>query len=129
MTVAIGSDSQRRQSQPGSDQLRQHDQQPTSVLLNADDLSARSGSPDPNLVPSYSTSHEIDISYASSGNQVCQISEPHVTGQTPATTSTWQVSYSGGGCASPPSSCPTSNRANATARSGRRTAGPPPAAP
>ena len=84
-----------------------------SVLLNADDLSARSGSPDPNLNPSYSTSHEIDISYASTGNQVCQISQPHITGQTPTTTSTWQFSYSGGGCASPPSSCPTSNRANA----------------
>ena len=50
-----------------------------SVLLNADDL-ARSGSPDPNLNPSYSTSHEIDISYASTGNQVCQISQPHITG-------------------------------------------------
>jgi RHS repeat-associated protein len=60
-------------------------------FYNADDLSAASGSPDPNLTPGYNAAHEVRFDYDASG-RVASVKEENITAQTPAT-STWTFDY------------------------------------
>lgn len=61
------------------------------VFYNADDLSAASGSPDPNLTTGYNAAHDVRIDYDGSG-RVATIKEESISGQTPSS-STWSFEY------------------------------------
>ncbi|MGQ0804673.1 MAG: phage head spike fiber domain-containing protein, partial [Actinomycetota bacterium] len=65
------------------------------VLLNANDLSKLSGSPDPSLNPVYDSGHRLLLGYDGS-NRATSVSAERVSGQTP-TTSTWSFAYATGG--------------------------------